>query len=121
MEFRLFQILAIAIAAFFVLRTLFRILSKKADVYSNFGYLFIWLLVLVLAVFPDQFSRKMANIFGFKDNINAVIFVFFGILIFLQFKMFNTLRRQEKSITALYRKMALIEEEQETNEDSLRS
>ena len=121
MQFRLFQVLAVSVAVFFVLRTLYRLITKKSDVYSNVAYFVLWFLILLLAIFPDRVARKMANIFGFEDTTNAVIFVFIGIVVFLQFRMFNMIRRQEKSISALYRKVAILDHEKAEDEDTLRS
>jgi len=121
MNLRLFQVIAISIASIFLLRVLYRLFTGKTDIYANMLFGAIWSAVLLLSIFPDIISEKLADLFGIKNNINAILFLFLAVMIFLQLKMFNHMRRQEKSISTLFRKMAILEHDQEKNEDSLRS
>ena len=121
MNLRLFQIVTISIAAIFLIRVIYRLFIGRTDVYANLIYGIIWSVIFLLALFPDQIASRVANLFGIKNNINAILFLFLGLIIFLQLKMFNHMRRQEKSISTLFRKLAILEHDQEKNEDSLRS
>jgi hypothetical protein len=80
-----------------------------------------WLCTLLLAMFPDEISTKLAKMFGIKDNINAVMFILIGLLGVIQFRLFNILRGQDKALTAIIRQLAIMDHDKSKNEDSVRS
>jgi hypothetical protein len=118
---RPFQIVIIILAAFFLLRVLRKYLKSKVNVYETVIGLAFWTAALILAIFPDTISSYLAELFGIKDNINAVLFVLIVVIGILQFRLFNLIRQQNHTITTLVRKIAMLEHQIENDEDSLRS
>lgn len=108
MELRLFQIIVPLIALFFMAGLVMRYRKSKVTVYEMAIGSGFWLAVLLVALFPDFFSVKIARIFGIENNVNAIIFFCIGLLFFIQFKMYFLIRKQEKDLTELTRKLALV-------------
>ncbi len=63
-----------------------------------------------MAIIPNQISFKVANLLGFKSNVNAVIFVSLGLIFLFIFYLSASIERLERKITELVRKLALEEE-----------
>ena len=109
MELRLFQIIVPLLAIFFIVGLILRYRKSKITVYElAIGNVF-WLATLLVALFPDFFSVKIAQVFGIESNVNAIIFFGLGLLFFIQFKMYFMIRKQEKDLTELTRKLALAQ------------
>lgn len=121
MTVRPFQIVVLIVSMIFLYRVISKYLKSQVNlVETGLGLLF-WVSTLLLSLFPDTISNGLARLFGIKDNINAVIFILLGFIGVIQFKLFNILRKQDKTLTAIIRKMAIMEQEIDKNEDSLRS
>jgi hypothetical protein len=69
---------------------------------------------MVVAALPNPISIKIAKILGFKDNVNAIIFVGLGLLFFMIFYLSNSIQRLERRLTLLVRELAL---EQQNHKD----
>ncbi len=107
MEIRIFQIVVPIIALLFISGIFFRYRKSDITIYEMIlGFVF-WLAVILVAIFPDFFSEGIAKIFGIESNVNAIIFFCLGLLFFIQFKMYFTIRKQQKDLTELTRKLAL--------------
>ena len=114
MELRLFQIIVPLIALFFIIGLILRFRKSKITVYElTIGSTF-WLGTLLVALFPDFFSVKIAQVFGIESNVNAIIFFCIGLLFFIQFKLYFIIRKQEKDLTELTRKLALAQYQEES-------
>ena len=74
-------------------------------------WVIFWLTIMLLAVVPNEISFKIADLLGFKSNVNAIIFVALGLLFLLVFYLSSTIERLENQITELVRKMALEDKE----------
>lgn len=72
-------------------------------------WLSFWLLITVLSIVPHEFSTKLANLLGFKSNINTIIFIVLAFLITLSFYLSSKVERLETQITSLVRQLALDE------------
>lgn len=72
-------------------------------------WLSFWLLITVLSIVPHEFSTKLANLLGFKSNINTIIFIVLAFLITLSFYLSSKVERLESQITSLVRQLALDE------------
>ncbi|MFT7452741.1 MAG: hypothetical protein ACI9VN_003476 [Patescibacteria group bacterium] len=114
MEFRLFQIVVPIIAVLFILNIVRRYIKSKITIYELVLGVSFWIGSLLLALFPDFFSNLIANIFGIKSNVNAIIFFCIGILFFVIFKMYFMIKKQDKAITDLVRHIALTEKKEES-------
>jgi len=111
MEVRIFQIVVPLIALLFSISFFNRFRKAKATIYETVIGICIWIFIGVFALIPDLVSNLIASVFGFKSNVNAIIFLALGGIIFIQFKLYSQLRRQEKAITQLTRQLALKEME----------
>lgn len=72
-----------------------------------------WLGVAAVAIWPDRISKFVANLFGIKSNVNAIIFLSIGVLLYLIFRLYNEMRLNRRQVTELARKIALLEAEKE--------
>lgn len=118
---RPFQIIVLIVSIIFLFRVIKKYRKSQVNLIETILGLTFWSATLLLALFPDSISNKLARIFGIKDNINAVIFILMGFLGVIQFRLFNLMRHQNQAITNLIRKIALLENELKDNEDTLRS
>lgn len=66
-----------------------------------------WVFISAVAIFPDATTIFISEVIGIKDHINGIIFVGLAILFFFNFRLFNLLKRQNKVITELVRKIAI--------------
>jgi len=72
-------------------------------------WLGFWSVIAVLGVVPYEFSRKIADLFGFESNVNAIIFIALAFVIVLVFYMSSKLDSLERKLTELVRQLALDE------------
>lgn len=112
MEIRIFQIAVPVIILGFIINLVIKYRKNNASIYElGLGILF-WISVTIFAIFPDAISKNIARLFGIKSNINAVIFFCIGLILFIQFKLYSTIKKQQKEITELTRKIALEDKEE---------
>jgi len=80
---------------------------KKRLIKGTIFWFVFWVSISILAIIPDNISIGLAKVLGFKDNVNAIIFVgvFFQFL-FLYY-LSNTVERLERKVTDLVRKIAI--------------
>jgi hypothetical protein len=107
MEIRYFQIIIPIISLLFIVRQFIAYRKKILNIYETIIIALFWVGVTCLALFPDFFSDIIANIFGIKDNINALIFFALGLLFYFQLQMYKIIKKQDQVITDLTRKIAL--------------
>ena len=107
MEIRFFQILVPIIALLYLSGLLVQYRKSRITFYELLFGTSFWLGAALLAFFPDFFSGLIAQLFDIKSNVNGIIFFCLGILFFMQFKLFFTIRKQEKALTLLTRQLAL--------------
>ncbi len=129
MQFELFQWLGPIIGIFFISRTILQFMRKKRTAVGTAIWIFFWLTIIVLSLVPHEIGESIALLLGFKDNVNAVIFVALGLLFIFIFYLSSVIDRLEVKLTELVRKIALEEqqkqhqqsEQREQNEDSFRT
>jgi hypothetical protein len=115
MQFEIYQWLVPLIAGFFLFRVVAQFRQHKRSLTVTVIWAIFWATIIVLALIPNPVSFKIAELLGFKSNINAVIFVALGLLFLLVFYLFNVIERLERQITELIRKLAIYEAEKETS------
>ena len=95
------------IALFYVVRLVNQYKVKKRLIKGTIFWFIFWVSISILAIIPDNISIGLAKVLGFKDNVNAIIFVgvFFQFL-FLYY-LSNTVERLERKVTDLVRKIAI--------------
>lgn len=102
-----YQWLVPLIAAFYMVRIVRQYLQQKRLVGSMIIWLLFWITISVLAIMPDFISENIADILGFKSNINAVIFVALGFLFVFMFYLTALVEKLEKQMTQVVRNLAL--------------
>lgn len=75
--------------------------------FETFLWICLWAFISLVAIFPDAISFFLSRTIGIKDHINAIIFIGLAISFFLNFVLFITIKKQNKTITDLVRKMAI--------------
>ncbi len=109
MEIRIFQILVPLAALLFIISFINRYTKSKASLKETIFSIILWLSIAIFSVFPDIISNFVAELFGFKSNINAIIFLSLGVLIYSQFRMYTLIKDQRQQLTKLTRRLGLEE------------
>ena len=102
-----YQWLVPLIALFYMYRIIRQYRRQKRLVGSMVIWLLFWLVISILAIAPDFISVNIAELLGFKSNINAVIFVALGFLFVFMFYLTATVEKLEKQVTQVVRNLAL--------------
>lgn len=107
MNINVYQWVVPLIALFYVVRLVNQYKVKKRLIKGTIFWFVFWVSISILAIIPDKITIGLANVLGFKDNVNAIIFVgvFFQFL-FLYY-LSNTVERLERKVTELVRKIAI--------------
>lgn len=107
MNVNVYQWVVPLIALFYVVRLVNQYKVKKRLIKGTIFWFVFWVSISILAIIPDKITVGLANVLGFKDNVNAIIFVgvFFQFL-FLYY-LSNTVERLERKVTELVRKIAI--------------
>lgn len=107
MEVRYFQIIVPTVCLLFIYYQIRTYRSGKATNYETGILLSFWMAVIGVALFPDFFSKGVANVFGIKDNVNAIIFFTIALVFYFQFQFYKTLKKQDALLTEIARKIAM--------------
>ena len=113
MQIEIYQWLVPLIGLIYIFRTVRQYLRKKRSVRNMAVWVIFWLTIILLAIVPNEISFKIADLLGFKNNVNAIIFVALGLLFLLVFYLSSTIERLENQITELVRKMALEDKDKD--------
>ena len=113
MQTEIYQWLVPIIGVFYIGRTIYQFRKNKRGLTSTLVWVIFWITVMLLAIIPNPVSFEIANLLGFKSNINAVIFVALGWLFLLVFYLSTTIDRLERKLTELVRKIAMDEQGKE--------
>lgn len=105
----IYQWLVPVICLFFISRTFFQFSRKKRGHLSLSIWTIFWLTIAILSIIPNSLSVRIAELLGFKSNVNAIIFVALGWLFILVFYLSATVERLELKLTELVRELALQE------------
>jgi hypothetical protein len=110
---KIYQIVVPLIGLIFLFVSVRQSFKGKNTVFETIFWPVFWLVAICIALFPDSTTQFLAEAFGIESNINAIIFLSLGILFFIQYHLFLTIKRQGKIITDLIRKITLQDEEKE--------
>lgn len=83
--------------------------------FESLVWVLLWLFISLVALFPDAITFTISKYIGIKDHINGIIFIGLAISFFLNFKLFNSFKKQNKIITDLVRKIALEKQQEIEN------
>jgi len=107
MELEIYQWLVPLVSLFFLIRTSLQYSRKRRTVTSTIIWLFFWIIIMVLAIIPNEIADSMARLLGFKSQPNAIIFVALGLIFLFIFYLSSSIERLEMRITELIRKQAI--------------
>jgi len=102
-----YQWLVPIIAGYYIIRTIRQYTKGKYSPRNTLIWIIFWLAIMTLALIPDTVANSIARGLGFKDHINAIIFVALGLLFLMVFYLSSAISRVEDKITQLVRKLAL--------------
>ena len=103
----IYQWLAPLIAIYYIVRTFRQYKKGKYSPRNTVIWTLFWLGLMLLALVPDTVANSLAEGLGFKDHINALIFVALGILFLMVFYLSAAINRVENKMTELVRRIAL--------------
>jgi hypothetical protein len=106
-----YQWLVPIISLFFIYRIISQFKANKRLLIGTLLWVAFWILIAFLGIFPDFVSISIAEYLGFRDHINAVIFVALGFLFLMTYYQSSTIENLEKQLTELVRKLALEKQE----------
>lgn len=113
MQLEIYQWLVPIIGIFYITRTFLQFRRNKRSITSTVVWTVFWIVIMLLAIIPNEVSFKIAHMLGFKSNINAVIFVALGLLFLFVFYLSALVEKLERQLTGLVRALALKEKEEE--------
>ncbi len=116
-QLEIYQWLVPLIAIFFMYRIIAQFRANKRLLFGTVIWLLFWIVITVLAIFPDLISFSVAEALGFKSHINAIIFVALGFLFLLVFYLSSSMDRMDRQITELVRRIALENQEKKESEN----
>jgi len=102
-----FKILVIAIAAFFVLRSLINFQQKRIDLMNFLIWLVVWIGVIVFMIHPT-FADQLAKFTGISRGTDVVFFVAFLIMFYFIFRLYTKITAVESDVTETVKYIALI-------------
>jgi len=115
MQFEVYQVLVPLIGLFSIGLTLRSQLIGENTVFETFFWILIWVGICLVALFPDTTTNFLSRALGIKDNVNAIIFIGLAASFFIHFRTFTVIKRQNRTITELVRKIALKMEKDKEN------
>ena len=87
-----------------------KVLNNNISWVDLLPHLILISILLVLSIFPEWSTNSLANLLGFKSNINAILFSFLGLLSLFILRLFDQLRSMKSEITTLTIECALLRE-----------
>ena len=103
----IYQWLVPLVALVYTTRVIVQYRRRRRLLTSTFFWILFWIAITALAIVHNEISQAIANILGFKDNVNAIIFVALGFLFSIVFYLSATVERLQRQMTDLIRKVAL--------------
>lgn len=116
MEIRIFQIIVPLLSLLFAVGLTTRYRKSRINLREYLFSLIFWIGLAIFSLFPDEISGFVARIFGIASNVNAVIFLGMGIMIYLIFMLYGEVRENRQQVTELSRKIALRDAEKDLEE-----
>ncbi len=111
-QLEIYQWLGPIIAIYYIIRTFRQYKEGKYSPRNTIIWTIFWVGIMLLALLPDTVANSIAKTLGFKDHINAIIFVFLALLVLMVFYLSAALNRVENKMTELVRRIALDQAEQ---------
>lgn len=106
MNLHLYQIIVPIFSLIMILYACSLFKRGKKTIKELIVWVLFWGMIGYVAFYPEV-TNIVAQITGIQNNINAVVFVAFGILFFVVFKLVVIMESQDQRVTQLVRKEAL--------------
>ena len=106
-QLEVYQWLVPLIAIYYIVRTFRQYKNGKYSPRNTLIWIAFWTCIMLLALLPDTIPNSIARALGFKDHINALIFVSLAVLFLMIFYLSAAVNRVENRMTELVRKLAL--------------
>ena len=110
MKFEVYQIIVPVISVIAMTLTFREFRKGNNSLFELLMWGGFWGFIGIVAIFPDPTTRFISHTIGIKDHINAIIFIGLAMSFFLHFRLFNTMKKQNASITELVRQIAINNE-----------
>ncbi|MDK2790249.1 MAG: hypothetical protein PWP15_756 [Methanothermococcus sp.] len=104
----LIQVLGILFALFAISRVMMQIRRNAMSVESGLFWVFIWISVMLVVVFPD-FLGYLANLVGVGRGVDVLIYLGIVALFYLIYRSYTKIENLEREITKIVREIAIIE------------
>lgn len=105
--FSLYQCLVPLFALLMIAKSISRFLRHQQTIRELIAWMFLWMGISLVSLFPETSITWFARITGIKSGINALIFFALVILSYAVLHLFMKLEHNEKALTELVRKQAL--------------
>ena len=109
MNLRLFQLVFILIAIVFSIVWIRNFREARIKMFELIVGLLFAVVFTLLAIFPDAITSHVGRPLGIIDNINAMLFGWMILSLWLNFRLWMLIRYQDQRITQLNSKMAIKE------------
>jgi len=116
MTLEIYQWLGPLISVYYIIRTIKQYSKKKYSPRNTVIWIIFWLGIASLCLLPDKIPNALARGLGFRDHINAIIFVALALLFLATFYLSAALNRVENQLTELIRQLALKEAHHNTSQ-----
>jgi hypothetical protein len=115
MKMEIYQVIVPVISLIGIALTVRQYKKGNNTLFETAMWICLWLFIATVAIFPNKTTLFLSRTIGIKDHINAIIFIGLAISFFLNFRMFNALKRMNGQITELVRKIAIDNEVKNQN------
>lgn len=116
MEIRIFQIVVPVFTILLLSKQFYSFRKGRSTLIESLIITSFCLASMAIALFPDLISDLIAQAFGIKSRVNALLFFAIGLLFYFQLQMYKIIKRQEDEITELNCEIALQNLENERYE-----
>jgi hypothetical protein len=107
MKFEIYQIVVPFISITGIALTVKKYIRGNNTLFETLLWSSLWLFIALVALFPNKTTLLLARFTGIKDHINAIIFMGLAISFFLNFRLFNSLKKMNSQLTEISRRIAL--------------
>jgi hypothetical protein len=113
MKFETYQLVVPLIGIAGIVWTIRQHQRGNNTLFETLLWCFLWIFISMVAIFPNKTTLFLSRTIGIKDHINAIIFIGLAISFFLNFRLFNSMKRMNRQMTELSRKMAIERKQQD--------
>lgn len=103
-----FLVIIIAVIAIYLMYTRFK--GRHTSLVTFIIWDLLWIFMVVIGFYPP-ITDLIAKFFGFNRGLDIVFVIAIGLLIYLIFRLYSKIEKQDKQITKLIRLIAINNEE----------